>query len=236
MPKNRPGVATARSLDRTHLPHFTGKFAARAPERGRYAPDEFVFQTTRGMPIHSSNFERRVWQPTRERAGLFRDVEGAGRKRREGDYRFHELRPTCTSRLTADGAGAKLAQAVTGHASVEMTLGRHSHLTDERIAEMAHRFDPAAAGWSRAVSNVLAARGTLRRETPLMWGFRRADDGDRTRDPWLGKPRERRNGRERAATRGAEGRMDTGLAGTRPAWAARSPHEPIRDEWALNGR
>jgi hypothetical protein len=37
--------------------------AARAVERGRYAPDELVFATINGTPLHESNFNRRVWRP-----------------------------------------------------------------------------------------------------------------------------------------------------------------------------
>ncbi len=57
--------------------------AARAVERGRYAPDELVFATIHGTPLHESNFNRRVWHPALERAGL-----------REAGYRFHDLRHT----------------------------------------------------------------------------------------------------------------------------------------------
>lgn len=106
--------------------------AARAVERGRYAPDELVFATARGTPLHPSNFNRRTWQPALRHAGLA--AEG---------YRFHDLRHTCVSRLVAAGADVKLVQAVAGHANPLITLKRYSHLLDERITEAAARFDPA---------------------------------------------------------------------------------------------
>lgn len=106
--------------------------AARALERGRYAPDELVFATTRGTPLHESNFNRRVWRPALERAG-----PGGG------GYRFHDLRHTCVSRLVAAGADIKLVQAVAGHSSPMITLSRYSHLLDTRVSEAAERFDPA---------------------------------------------------------------------------------------------
>jgi integrase len=87
--------------------------AARAVERGRYAPDELVFGSMRGTPLQPSNFRQRVWGPALRLAGL----EGEG-------YRFHDLRHTCVSRLVAAGADVKLVQAVAGHANPLITLNR----------------------------------------------------------------------------------------------------------------
>ena len=109
--------------------------AARAFERGRYAPDELVFANVRGTSLHESNFNRRVWRPALEHAGLAHH-----------GYRFHDLRHTCVSRLVAAGADVKLVQAVAGHASPLITLKRYSHLLDTRISEAAERFDPARIG------------------------------------------------------------------------------------------
>jgi integrase len=106
--------------------------AARAVERGRYAPDELVFATARGTPLHESNVNRRVWRPALKQAGLA-----------ERGYRWHDLRHTCVSRLVAAGADIKLVQAVAGHSSPLMTLKRYSHLLDARVTEAAERFDPA---------------------------------------------------------------------------------------------
>jgi integrase len=108
------------------------ELAARAVERGRYAPEELVFGSMRGTPLHPSNFRQRVWDPALCRAGL--DGEG---------YRFHDLRHTCVSRLVAAGADVKLVQAVAGHANPLITLKRYSHLLDARVTEAADRFDPA---------------------------------------------------------------------------------------------
>jgi integrase len=109
--------------------------AARAVERGRYAPDELVFANVRGTSLHESNFNRRVWRPALEHAGVAHH-----------GYRFHDLRHTCVSRLVAAGADVKLVQAVAGHASPLITLKRYSHLLDTRISEAAERFDPARVG------------------------------------------------------------------------------------------
>jgi integrase len=42
------------------------------------------------------------------------------------------------------GADVKLVQALAGHKNPLITLQRYSHLTDARVTEAAHRFDPAA--------------------------------------------------------------------------------------------
>jgi integrase len=108
------------------------ELAVRALPRGRYSPQELVFASVRGTPLHPSNFNRRDWRPALERAGLA-----------EHGYRFHDLRHTCVSRLIAAGADVKLVQAVAGHANPMITLKRYSHLLDSRVTEAAERFDPA---------------------------------------------------------------------------------------------
>lgn len=108
--------------------------AGRSLALERYAPNELVFSTLRGTPLHESNVNRRVWRPALRRAGLL-----------ELGYRWHDLRHTCVSRLVAAGADIKLVQAVAGHASPMITLQRYSHLLDARVTEAADRFDPAIA-------------------------------------------------------------------------------------------
>jgi integrase len=110
--------------------------AARAIERGTYAPNELIFQTERGKPLHPSNFNRRVWQPALRHAKL------AGPDGKPL-YRFHDLRHTCISRLVAAGADIKLVQAIAGHSNPLITLKRYSHLLDDRLTVAATRFDPA---------------------------------------------------------------------------------------------
>lgn len=109
--------------------------AARAVERGIYAPGELIFQTENGRPLHPSNVNRRVWQPALRRAGL---VKGDGRPL----YRFHDLRHTCISRLVAAGADIKLVQVIAGHSNPLITLKRYTHLLDHRLTEAASLFDP----------------------------------------------------------------------------------------------
>jgi integrase len=110
--------------------------AARALERGTYAPPELIFQTERGGPLHPSNLNRRVWQPAL-RAAELADPEG------KPLYRFHDLRHTCISRLVAAGADIKLVQTIAGHSNPLITLKRYSHLLDQRLTHAASQYDPA---------------------------------------------------------------------------------------------
>jgi integrase len=129
-PKTDAGVRSTPLFDSVRA--ALESLAARAVERGRYAPDELVFATERGTPLHGSNFNRRVWRSALQHAGL----GNVG-------YRFHDLRHTCVSRLVAAGADVKLVQAVAGHSSPLITLKRYSHLLDARVTEAAAHFDPA---------------------------------------------------------------------------------------------
>jgi integrase len=124
------------------------ELAARAVERGRYAPDELVFGSMRGTPLQPSNVRQRVWDPAMRLARLA--SEG---------YRFHDLRHTCVSRLVAAGADVKLVQAVAGHANPLITLKRYSHLLDARVTEAAERFDPGGVA-SQATEPARIPRGS----------------------------------------------------------------------------
>jgi integrase len=111
--------------------------AARTVERGIYAPDQLLFQTEQGGPIHASNFNRRTWQPALRHANL---TNGNGKT----IYRFHDLKHTCISRLVAAGADIKLIQTIAGHANASITLSRYSHILDQRITDAATRYDPVS--------------------------------------------------------------------------------------------
>ncbi len=113
------------------------ELAARAIERGTYAPTQLLFQTERGKPLHPSNLNRRIWQPALRHAALT-DQNG------KPLYRFHDLRHTCISRLVAAGADIKLVQTIAGHSNPLITLKRYAHILDERLTEAAKRYDPAA--------------------------------------------------------------------------------------------
>jgi integrase len=133
--EKRPKSGKAR-----HVPMFPSvhtalrALAARALDRGRYAPSEALFSSMTGTPIDSSNVNHRIWRPALGHAKLL----GHG-------YRFHDLRHTCLSRLVASGADVAIVQAVAGHSAAATTLRLYVHLAEERRREAALLFDPGQA-------------------------------------------------------------------------------------------
>lgn len=73
-----------------------------------------VFTDELGFPLHRS---RVVWQ-------FIRMLRAAGLPR----VRFHDLRHTCATLQLAQGVHPKIVSEMLGHASVNMTLDRYSHV------------------------------------------------------------------------------------------------------------
>lgn len=89
-------------------------------------PNDLVFVGRDGAPLRRTNFRKRHWLPSLERAGLPSAV------------RFHDLRHTCAALLIAQGAHPKEIQARLGHSSITTTLDRYGHLLpslDERLRD-----------------------------------------------------------------------------------------------------
>lgn len=133
-PKSDAGTRTIPIFDSTQ--NALDALAARALEHGTYAPTQLIFQTTTGKPLQPSNFNRRTWQPALRHANL-------SKPNGKPQYRLHDLRHTCISRLVAAGADIKLVQAIAGHSNPLITLKRYSHLLDQRLTEIAERYEPA---------------------------------------------------------------------------------------------
>jgi integrase len=66
-------------------------------------PHGLVFPSPRGSYWRDSNFNRRVWQPTRDAAGL-------------PDLLFHNLRYFFVSMVRAQGLAAAITEQLVGHA------------------------------------------------------------------------------------------------------------------------
>lgn len=90
-----------------HLDRFTG------PEG-----DALVFTGERGGPVERTHFNRGVWRPATEKAGL-------------SWLRFHDLRHTGATLAAATGASVAELQRRLGHASPAAAL-RYQHATQDR--------------------------------------------------------------------------------------------------------
>ena len=94
-------------------------------------PDALVFTAPKGGPLGLSNFKRRVWWPSLERAGLPRAL------------RIHDLRHTCATMLISRGVHPKAIQHHLGHASIDITMNRYGHLLPDQFNDLAAQLDAA---------------------------------------------------------------------------------------------
>ncbi|MEP6978008.1 MAG: tyrosine-type recombinase/integrase [Thermoleophilia bacterium] len=97
--------------------HKEGAFAL-----GRARPQDFVFASSAGTPLHYRNVSRRGLDAAMTRAGL----DGVGVQK----LRFHDLRHTFASALIAQGQSVVFVSRQLGHASAKITLDVYSHLFD----------------------------------------------------------------------------------------------------------
>jgi integrase len=81
-------------------------------------PDELVFVSPQGEPLHYSNWRRRVWEPARDAVGF-------------GDLHFHDLRKTAATALVTSGIDVKTAQIRLGHANPQITLRVYAQASNE---------------------------------------------------------------------------------------------------------
>lgn len=82
------------------------------------APDDFLFVTPTGRPLHSADFYERIWIPLR---GVLAKLGVAA-------FRFHDLRHTHVAWLIAGGAPLPHIQARLGHESITTTIDTYGHL------------------------------------------------------------------------------------------------------------
>ncbi len=88
------------------------RYVAGLPDRD---PDELLFRTSNGTPLDPKNVVDRIFRKALERAELRR-------------IRWYDLRHTYASLQLAAGANIKYLSQQMGHASVQITLDRYSHL------------------------------------------------------------------------------------------------------------
>ena len=88
------------------------------------APDDYVFASRVGTPLHWRNISRRALKPALLAAGI-------------EHLRWHDLRHTFASLLIGGGANVVFTSRQLGHGSSDITLRIYSHLFDR--AEQAQR-------------------------------------------------------------------------------------------------
>jgi integrase len=93
------------------------------------ASDAFVFTSPGGELLRNSNFQRRIWKPALEAAGLPWAV------------RVHDLRHTCAALMVSEGANPKHIQRHLGHSSITVTMDTYGHLFPEDLRYIANRLD-----------------------------------------------------------------------------------------------
>lgn len=101
---------------------------AKALDEG-FEPDEvpIVFPNIRGGYMRGSNFDRNVWSPIREAAGI------------PETFVFHDLRHTQASLMLAAGVVLKVIQKRLGHRDFSTTANTYSHLLQNAENEAVSR-------------------------------------------------------------------------------------------------
>lgn len=92
-----------------------------------------VFPDSNGGYFWGSNFDRNVWHPIREAAGLPESMT------------FHDLRHTQASLMLEAGADMKVIQARLGHSKYETTANLYAHLLQGAQAEATSKLDKMMA-------------------------------------------------------------------------------------------
>ena len=98
------------------------------------ARSEFVFSTSTGKHIDGANLLKRVLRPALTKAKIDRPL------------RLHDLRHTYSSIMISENANLKFVSMQLGHASIQITLDRYSHLIPERHAETVAHVDDLLLG------------------------------------------------------------------------------------------
>jgi integrase len=80
-------------------------------------PEDYVFTTQVGTPLHWGNLAPRTLKPALRKAGI-------------RDLRWHDLRHTFASLLIAGGANITFVSRQLGHSSSQITLSVYAHLLD----------------------------------------------------------------------------------------------------------
>lgn len=116
--------------------------------------EDLVFPNEKGTPLDGHNFVRRVFDPALRRAGLPK-------------IRFHDLRHSFASLMLAQGEHPKLISEQLGHASVQITLDRYSHLMPQSYDSAGERLEAALFGADLQASASAAPANGFRAVPPV---------------------------------------------------------------------
>jgi hypothetical protein len=89
-----------------------------------------VFPDRDGGPLRVTNWNRRIFGPTANDAGLM-----------PPNLRVHDLRHTAASLMIASGAGVRVVQHQLGHRTATMTLDRYAHLFPDDLDALSSALD-----------------------------------------------------------------------------------------------
>jgi integrase len=123
------GETKTHRVRKTRIPDFLVEEFRAHQETVDPAPDALLFTAPKGGPLRIANFRRRVWWPALDAAGLPRST------------RIHDMRHTCASLLIRQGVHPKAIQHHLGHASIQITMDRYSHLLPDQFDDLASKLD-----------------------------------------------------------------------------------------------
>ena len=92
-------------------------------------PEDWLFQSSRGVAIDSSNWYNHVWKKMQKSTGL------------ATGYSVHDLRHVAATLAIAFGADVKLVQKMLGHVDATETLNTYSSLWPDKIDEVARAIE-----------------------------------------------------------------------------------------------
>lgn len=149
----RPTFDTPKSHEaRTvYLPGFLAERLAADIARRGDSGDALVFVTSTGTPMRHSNWARQYFRPAvvgrpaipRRRGFAGRDAIPPALPEELAGLRFHDLRHTAASIAAASGAQPKEVSRMLGHASIQITMDRYTHLFPDHQEALASRLDAA---------------------------------------------------------------------------------------------
>jgi integrase len=129
---------TRRSVRAIALPKMVAdELEAHWKTSGFRAGDDYVFANAAGKPLDGRNMVRELFEPARRRANL-------------PPVRFHDLRHSYASVLIEQGAHPKVISDQLGHASVQITMDRYSHLFEGAYSDVSDELEKAWKGTDAA--------------------------------------------------------------------------------------